>query len=147
MRPGGPAGAPGAGERDLAVLLRSLRPALRPGEFTYRHLPPGSTSADVPAGLVPAATVAEEEGLTLVLPAERAGELGEPVGEDERYAWISLEVRSALDAVGLTAALTTALAAAGVPANVLAGRFHDHVLVPVGRAEEAVAVIAALSER
>ncbi|WP_432495370.1 ACT domain-containing protein [Kineococcus auxinigenes] len=136
--------APG-GERDLAVLLRSLRPVRRPGEFAYRHLPPGSTVADVPRALEPAATVVEDEGLTLVLPAERAAELGEPAAGDERYAWISLEVHSALDAVGLTAALSRALTDAGIPANVLAGRFHDHVLVPVERAEQALRVLTALS--
>ncbi|WP_337060338.1 ACT domain-containing protein [Kineococcus sp. G2] len=133
------------GERDLAVLLRSLRPVRRPGEFTHRHLPPGGTVADLPAGLVPEATVAEDEGLTLVLPAERAGELGEPVTEGERYAWLTLRVHSALDAVGLTAAVSAALAAAGVPANVIAGRFHDHVLVPVAQADEALRVLTALS--
>ena len=46
-------------------------------------------------------------------------------------------MHSALEAVGLTAAVATALAAAGIPANVLAGYSHDHLLVPEDRADDA----------
>ena len=52
---------------------------------------------------------------------------------------------SALDAVGLTAAVSRALADAGLSCNVLAGLHHDHLLVPAGRAEEALAVLRELS--
>jgi uncharacterized protein len=54
-------------------------------------------------------------------------------------------VHSALDAVGLTAAVSRALAAAGLSCNVLAGLHHDHLLVPAGRADEALAVLRELS--
>jgi len=57
-----------------------------------------------------------------------------------------LDVNSALDAVGLTAAVSSALAAHGIPCNVLAGYHHDHLLVPIERAELAIAILDALSE-
>ena len=40
-----------------------------------------------------------------------------------RAAWISLTVHSDLEAVGLTAAFSTALGQAGVSCNVVAGAF------------------------
>ena len=54
---------------------------------------------------------------------------------------ITLHVTSALDGVGLTAAVATALSELGIPANVVAGHFHDHVFVPE---DQAVAALAAL---
>lgn len=52
--------------------------------------------------------------------------------------WITLEVRSALDAVGLTSAVSAALTQAGISCNVLAGYHHDHLLVPHDRVPEAM---------
>jgi uncharacterized protein len=52
---------------------------------------------------------------------------------------------SALDAAGLTAAISTALADAGLSCNVIAGYHHDHLLVPADRAPEALAVLSDVS--
>lgn len=43
--------------------------------------------------------------------------------------------------VGITAAASAALTAAGISCNVLAGARHDHLLVPVDRAEEALGLL------
>ena len=59
--------------------------------------------------------------------------------------WITLEVRSALDAVGLTAAVSRALADAAISANVVAGVHHDHVFVPHDETDAAVGVLSALA--
>jgi hypothetical protein len=59
-------------------------------------------------------------------------------------AWLTLNVDSALDAVGLTAAVSGVLAAEGIPCNVLAGYHHDHLLVPIESAERAMAALNAL---
>ena len=74
--------------------------------------------------------------------ADEAGLAYEFVG-----SWITLTVHSSLDAVGLTAAFSTALAQAGIGCNVLAGRYHDHILVPHAQRENAVAVLRALATR
>ena len=66
---------------------------------------------------------------------------------DFEVAWLTLRVHSALEAVGLTAAFSAALGERDIPCNVLAGTFHDHLLVPVDRADDAVDALEALRER
>lgn len=61
--------------------------------------------------------------------------------------WITLRVHSALDAVGLTAAVARELADAGLSCNVVAGFHHDHLFVEQARADEALAVLHRLAER
>ena len=56
-------------------------------------------------------------------------------------AWLTLDVRSSLDAIGLTAAVSAALVARGIPVNVLAGFHHDHLLVPEELADAAIATL------
>ena len=126
--------------RDLDHLLASLDPALAPELLAYAALPPG---AGVPAGLDPFAIVREDEGTAVVATRHRLREAGlDPVFPCRR---IVLRVRSALDAVGLTAAVARVLADAGIACNVVASLHHDHLLVPAGRAEEALVRVRALT--
>ena len=110
--------------------MTSLDPVRRPGEFVFVL-----GEENVPAE----ASVREDEGLTLVLARERADALG--LTYDFVAAWITLRLHSQLEAVGLTAAFSRALAEAGIGCNVLAGLHHDHLLVPADRADEAIAVL------
>ena len=74
--------------------------------------------------------------MTLILAEEEAVKAGLEI--IFRAAWISLKVHSDLSAVGLTAAVSTALAARQIPCNVVAGAFHDHLFVPIEKLEEAM---------
>ena len=125
-----------SGERDLRRLLAGLAPELVPGEYVI------TTSASA-EGLHPFATIAEDEGLTLVLRREEADSAALPY--EYVAARITLRVHSDLAAVGLTAAVSSALAAAGISCNVLAGLHHDRLLVPQDRAQEALTVLVELS--
>lgn len=58
---------------------------------------------------------------------------------------ITLEVHSALEAVGFIATISAALAARSMAVNPVAGYFHDHLFVPQDRADDAMAVLAELS--
>ncbi|MBD2830837.1 ACT domain-containing protein [[Kitasatospora] papulosa] len=127
------------GERDLRVLLHGMRPELRPGRYVYATLPAG----ELPPGVTPVVTVSEREGTTLVVPEAQAVAAGLPYGFVA--GWITLRVHSALDAVGLTAAVSLALTDAGISCNVVAGYHHDHLFVPHARATEAVRVLEALA--
>ena len=124
------------GERDLDTLLASLTPAVRAGEFVFVTLPDA-----VPIDCE--ATIREDEGLTGVVPRQVADDAGWHY--DLALGWITLQVHSALDAVGLTAEVARALTDRGISCNVLAGRFHDHLLVPLDRVDEAVAALRELS--
>ncbi|MFC9246302.1 ACT domain-containing protein [Streptomyces sp. NPDC057136] len=127
------------GERDLRTLLKSMRPELNPGRHVFTTVPDGA----VPEGVSPVVTVTEREGLTLVLPEAEADAAGLAYGYVA--GWITLRVHSALDAVGLTAAVALALTDAGLSCNVVAGYHHDHVFVPYERAAEAVGVLERLA--
>ncbi len=84
----------------------------------------------------------EAEGVSLILPRSAAEALGFLVSLPMRR--IELSVNSALDGVGLTAAVASALAEEGVPCNVVAAFWHDHIFVPSQMAERALAALKAL---
>ena len=129
--------APGCPVQDPAALLRHLRPTLRPGVYVFCAAP--GDRADVPAVM----TFREAEGLTLIVeePVAAANNLTPRY----RAAWVELGVESDLDAVGLLAAVTGALAAAGISCNAVSAVRHDHLFVPADRGAEAVAVLEQLS--
>lgn len=129
------------GGRDLRLLLAGMEPRLLPEEFVFCTAPDGENEAlaDLPA----LATFREEEGLSLVLERTIAESRGFRYGLVMRC--ISLTVYSALDAVGLTAAIASRLARRGISANVIAAYFHDHVFVPAERAEDALEALRELS--
>jgi uncharacterized protein len=130
-----------SGERDLEILLRSADPEVRPGSFVFVVVHDEALLDQ----LDPEATIRESEGLTAVVRRERADALGVPY--DYLAAWITLRVHSALDAVGLTAAVSSALARAGISCNVIAGYHHDHLLVPADRAADALEALSGLHGR
>ncbi|MEZ5341879.1 MAG: ACT domain-containing protein [Acidimicrobiales bacterium] len=88
------------------------------------------------------ALIREDEGITVVLDRRVADDLGLPY--DFIGAWLTLTVYSSLEAVGLTAAFSAALGEAQIPANVLAGLHHDHIVVPIDRADDAIRCLAGL---
>lgn len=120
MTAGGPVG-------DLAGMLAGMAPALDERRWAFRLV-----EGKVPAGAF--ALIREDEGVTAILPEERGD-----------FARITLTVHSALEGVGLTAAVAGALAARGIACNVVAGFHHDHLFVPWERREEALDVLQRLS--
>ena len=103
-----------------------------------------TTTTRVPDGADPVALVRETEGVTLVLEQEQADGFGLPY--EYVAAMITLRVHSSLGAVGLTAAVSQRLAAAGISCNVVAGYFHDHLFVPVDLGTRAVNMLRELGE-
>lgn len=125
------------GESDLGNLLAGMSPVVKPGRFVFATVAHDSTA---PQGL---ASVVEPEGRSVVLSQQDADRLG--LEYDFVAGWITLQVHSALSAIGLTATLSSALAAAGISSNVVAGHYHDHLLVPYERRDEAVNVLRGLA--
>lgn len=120
---------------NLNQLLQSITPTLKQGVYAYCLVPHGS---DVQA-FAPAVTVVEDEGVSLIVSEEVAQAAGVEILF--RAAWITLTVHSDLQAVGLTAAFSNALARAGISCNVVAGVFHDHIFVPVELGQRALEVL------
>ena len=121
---------------ELDRLLAGLRPQLAAERYVYAVGP-------VPAGTLVFATVAEDEGLTVVLTRDEADAAG------LRPQWlagrITLLVNSTLADVGLTATVSSRLAARGISCNVIAGLAHDHLFVPEDRAAEALELLRQLA--
>lgn len=131
-----------AAERDLAALLRQMKPELQPGIFVFCTIAPDER---IPAALNPLLTFREQEGTTLVIRREEA----EAAGLRHAFAsrLITLTVHSALDAVGFLAGITARLAEAGISVNVVSAFHHDHLFVPVDRANEAMGLLRKMSAR
>lgn len=126
------------GETHLPNILATLDVDVRPGTYVLLT----RTGPDAAADAVAQARITEAEGITYVVPESAADALGAPPGFVA--AWLSLRVHSALNAVGVTAAVAGVLAERGIACNVLAGYFHDHLLVPAARRDDAVAAIRSL---
>ncbi|WP_143704548.1 ACT domain-containing protein [Porphyrobacter sp. TH134] len=113
---------------DLAGMLAGMAPVLDARRWAFVL-----TDSAPPADAF--ALIREDEGLAAIVPQEGGG-----------FARITLMVHSALDGVGLTAAVSGALAAAGIACNVVAGFHHDHLFVPWNRRDEALAILQRLSQ-
>jgi hypothetical protein len=127
--------APVDSELDLDRLLTSMDPQLQPGIFVFCALAPDDAPPDVNVQML----FREREAVTVVVSladAERNGLAGKFPSQ-----WIILRVHSDLAAVGFLAAVTTALAAAGISANTVSAFHHDHLFVPDGRGAEAMGVL------
>lgn len=120
------------GTTELDKLLGSISPKLIEGDFVFCTVP-GELAQYLT--LNPVATFIESEGLTLVLPKHKAEEAGLPF--ESVFRQITLTVHSSLEAVGLTAAVSTKLASKGISANMIAAYYHDHVFVQKEKAESA----------
>lgn len=124
---------------NLEVLIRSMRPAFRAGEYVFVD------ATDLAAAVRVEAMVREAEGPSAVISRRDADELG--LRYDFVGAWITLTVYSSLDSIGLTAAVSSELATLGISCNVIAGLRHDHLLVSADRADDALTALRRLAGR
>ena len=126
------------GVSDLAQMLAQMRPVLRPGTYVFLSL-----SEPAPEALHPVMTFAEDEGLTVIVPQQDADAAG--FAYDLVTAWITLTVHSSLAGVGLTAAVSRALADGNISCNMVAAALHDHLFVPAEDGSKALAILTELS--
>lgn len=128
------------GETNLSKLLASMSPKLMPDNYVFCSVE--SDFSDF-SDLSPLATYREEEGLTLVVTKDVA--IANKLPFESVFKGITLMVHSSLDAVGLTAAVSTKLAEKGISANVIAAYYHDHIFVPAEKANVAIEALAEFS--
>ena len=127
------------GETELKRLLAIMSPSLDDTDWVFAVVGEEGAVRLTPHAI---ASFCEAEGLTLVLPQAAADDLKRVSAPMKR---ITLEVHSSLEAVGLTAAVASALAEEGISANVVAAYYHDHIFVPKASADCALAVLQALT--
>ena len=128
-----------AGEKNLSIILASIKPELHEGEYVFCTVP----SLD---GLPIHQLVAlfmEKEGITVIMTVTLANRL--QLQYTFVAAWITLTIHSSLEAVGLTAAFSKVLSDANISCNVVAAYYHDHIFIPVKDAARAMDLLHALA--
>ena len=130
------------GHSDLHYLIQHMQPELQQEQLVFCTVSDDLASTHLANAQ---AMIRESEGITLVLTLSYASQ--HQLTFDTVFRQISLTVASDLEAVGLTAAFATALAEHDIPANVLAGYHHDHILVPEHLAEQAMACLTELARQ
>jgi hypothetical protein len=130
-----------AGIIELDELLKTMSPTLMMGDYVFCTV---ERSYSELIELEPLATFKEAEGITLILPLEVA--ITEGFKFEGIFKQITLLVHSSLDAVGLTAAISSKLTESNISANVVAAYYHDHVFVPKDKANEAMSALGALTK-
>ena len=124
--------------KDTHAMIAGMQPLLDPGIWAFCAVNgDGTLPNDV------FAVIQEREGTTLILPVATAKAGGYTASPPMKK--ITLQVNSDLEGVGLTAAVSNALATSGIACNVIAGAHHDHLFVPWDRREEALKLLEKLS--
>ena len=125
---------------DAREMLAGMTPTLHPQRFVFVQ----SVGADW-ARLNPMGMFREAEGVSLILDLATATVEGFAI--DAPMALITLNVYSALEGVGLTAAVASVLARGEIACNMVAALRHDHVIVPANQAQTALKILLDLQEK
>lgn len=130
-----------SGEVDLTQLVQGMTPKLNSGEYVFVTVkdPSGISRRDM------ICEFKEKEGTSLVLEKSKADEFN--LAYHFIASWITLQIHSSLEAVGLTALFSTELASHNISCNVIAGYYHDHIFVDKKDSKKAIKVLTNLSKR
>lgn len=127
------------GETNLDILISTMKPYVNSGDYVFCTL----KTADIDLNHC-LFFFRENEGMTFIFTKEYAEQ--QDFMYSSVFSWITLSVHSALEAVGLTAAFSKALAEVHISCNVVAGYYHDHIFVPKHQAMEAVTALEKLAK-
>lgn len=128
------------GETDLDTLIASMQPVLLPETYVFAHVP----NWEEAYALNPRMVFGEAEAVTVILSQSDASAAG-VIGEFPSRM-ITLNIHSALDAVGFLARITTRLAQLDMGVNPVSAFYHDHLFVPEDRAEDAMEALVAMTK-
>lgn len=124
------------GEKDLNKLLKSMNPILDSREFVFCTLQKNELEK---INFSPICQFQEKEGITFIL------EKSEAERNNLKFIYpckmITLAVHSNLNAVGFLAVVTAKLSDNQISVNVISAFYHDHLFVPVEKAEQAVQIL------
>jgi hypothetical protein len=128
-----------SGEKNLDTILKNLNPILNEGRYVYCYL---NDIDNIPFSKI-LFLFKENEGITIVLKKENADQLN--LEYSYVAAWITFNVHSSLEAVGMTAAFSTALGKKNISCNVVAAYFHDHIFIDEKDTEKAMNVLSSFN--
>lgn len=128
-----------SGETNLETLIRNMEPVLNAGDFVFCTVDeyPRISNNDI------LFLFREMEAITVVVLKEYADAKGWKY--NAVFSWISLTIHSSLEAVGLTAAFSAALAKQNISCNVVAAYYHDHIFVKKEDAKKAMDALKRLT--
>jgi hypothetical protein len=124
-----------SGETNFSRLIKSMKPVLNEGEYVFCSFS-NAESLDMKEAIC---VSREKEGFSVIFPKSLADEKKYPYTFVS--SWITLTIHSSLEAVGLTAAVSRALAENNLSCNVVAGYHHDHVFVARRDTERAIRIL------
>jgi uncharacterized protein len=125
-----------SGETSLEVLLKSMQPVLRDGEYVFCTV---NRKLEGLIKLDPVGFFQEDEGITLILLRTSADRV--TLSYNSSFRMITLSVHSSLEAVGFIAAIATKLSENNISVNPISAYYHDHLFVPVDQANRAMALL------
>lgn len=128
-----------SGEKDLQILLKSMKPQHKPGDYVFCKVEKLENLNLDNIDMI----FREEEAITLILKKEIAEKLN--LEYSVVMSWITLSVHSSLEAVGLTAAFSKALSDHEISCNVVAAFYHDHIFVNKNDSEKALQILNSFS--
>jgi hypothetical protein len=124
-----------SGEKNLQTLLNNMKPILNVGDYVFCTVI-NLNQLDLSEII---GSFKEKEGITLIVSQDYANKMN--LTYTTVMAWITLEVHSSLEAVGLTAAFSKILAENNISCNVVAGYYHDHIFVMKADASRAIELL------
>ena len=127
-------------EHNLKKLVKGMTPKLNDGEYVFATV---DDLSSIDASLA-ICTFKEAEGITLVINRQKADQL--ELKYDFVANWITLQIHSSLEAIGLTAVFSTELAVKNISCNVIAGFYHDHIFVSTKDSIRAIETLENLSQ-
>ena len=134
-----------SGQQDLHSLIASLDPVLDSRSYVFCLLGDDEAAGQVVRSKHVWAIIRESEGTTFILTKSEADRLGYTY--DGVWRKITCMVHSSLEAVGMTALLSSTLAEHEISANVVAAFTHDHLFVPAERADDALKLLIGIQKR
>jgi hypothetical protein len=128
-----------SGEKDLSILLQNMEPVLNAGEYVFCTVEKLNEVPDIENILF---FFREAEAVTIVLEKSMADSWS--LEYSYISSWITLNIHSSLEAVGLTAAFANVLKKENISCNVVAAYFHDHIFIAKKDAEKAMKALYTL---
>ncbi|MBW4521921.1 MAG: ACT domain-containing protein [Scytolyngbya sp. HA4215-MV1] len=129
-----------SGEKHLSQLLQAMQPKLQPEDYVFCSV---SIEQATSLAATPIGQFCESEGMSLILTRTDAEKSGFHYEYCSRM--ITLNIHSSLEAVGFLAVILGNLAEHGISVNPVSAYYHDHLFVPIEKAEQVMHLLSNLS--